>query len=1376
MSSGPTPPGSVSGAPTTYKVEDGDTLFTIALSRGLDYDAVLKLNPSVGPSGAVKPGEILRLPSAGPSDADEWTRRSDVPEIGQGETVEEDAEDAGSKDSLGEAPPPASSSDAFGVPAFTPTGVPPVVDTVAKAEAAEMMEAPREEEEKEEEKGKKEEEKGEKEEEKGKKEEEKGKKEEEEADASLSAAWDRSDAEAAVQPGSGARFFAAPDGAPRPAPPPNHRRPNKIFQNTRSTGPPDRQRELLQQRQQFLQDQRRRRQSGMDGGGIGRVAAAAVEGARGAVESISKQYSKSRSESTNDLKRISANLESSIGINPGSAHGKLQEVQDGIRNLVESVMCTFQQVPRLSVTSEDKVKADRDAARKAKTQDPEKERRATLNKRAKEVTDERSLALPFFPKQLSDTEVQNRAKHGSALASTSGKKAGSNAFVKGAFVGAVAVNLVPAIKPVVAFLRDPDRIITVKEKTKAARGWARAAAAVTGEALNGKVGVARGVKWDGAHLVLAIRLPGELECMSATAEDGTDGAEDEEILGAADVALDEHTCRRLDLPARIGPAWSYAHLVTPESMATKKAAVRKVAAAARRWLREVPRALKARLPRRAHAGVAAGAGGAEAGGVDAEATEETGEGVTTAAAAEEDKAEVESRAVKAKQQAETEAKARAAKEKAEAEAKAAAEAQAKAAAEAQAKAAAEAQAKAAAEAQAKAAAEAQAKAAAEAQAKAAAEAQAKAAAEAQAKAAAEAQAKAAAEAQAQAQAARDREQANAEARAEREKAEAEAEVAREKAEAEAKADREKVVAEAKAAMEKAEAEAKAAALATAEAEARAEAAAKSPAPIESPDPTTPDKNQQVTPDSVTPPRAHRRMNGAADGSNDSPEVTPRTAAAVGLNMVTPDPTPRGKSSADRAGHQSSPSLDFSEMLSPRGKDDKLGYNDCMLLIQKLQGRKEALWKSYAQLEQLEGREAKMENFQILHTTPRNSEIASTPSRDDPASPGGSASKRPSFVPPLELHKVPGFAGEETAEATESRSPADGPVPAADSPMSPTRRRDREMLKSAQVVTNGIRSFNALSDGEPNGDSASEGAIAAAVESGDATPEMVEHVERLNRECAVLEGRLQYRSDNQAKELERTRAEREAKTKALERAEVEVAEMRKMLEASGRSRDEDAAAGAELTRKSDVAAAAAADVAAAVAAEKQAEAALAHQKRVKKSIWHFTMSLKRRAVLGWLFELDEAHRRRRLLRKALARMKLRTLSSSFEAWVEFQRRAKDVRLERRVAELEKRAAEAEAAEAAARAARDAAARVAAETAELVAAAERREAEARREVAELRSAQNTPRGGPESQPGSTATTPRGSKKSSFTTRMMRAFSSSKSSKSGSTTPRSGNVTPR
>jgi len=55
----------------------------------------------------------------------------------------------------------------------------------------------------------------------------------------------------------------------------------------------------------------------------------------------------------------------------------------------------------------------------------------------------------------------------------------------------------------------------------------------------------------------------------------------------------------------------------------------------------------------------------------------------------------------------------------------------------------------------------------------------------------------------------------------------------------------------------------------------------------------------------------------------------------------------------------------------------------------------------------------------------------------------------------------------------------------------------------------------------------EGAAAGA----DMTPGMIRRLETLTRECAVLEGRLQFRSDNQIKELEHARAERVAMTQA-----------------------------------------------------------------------------------------------------------------------------------------------------------------------------------------------------------------------------------------------------
>ena len=112
------------------------------------------------------------------------------------------------------------------------------------------------------------------------------------------------------------------------------------------------------------------------------------------------------------------------------------------------------------------------------------------------------------------------------------------------------------------------------------------------------------------------------------------------------------------------------------------------------------------------------------------------------------------------------------------------------------------------------------------------------------------------------------------------------------------------------------------------------------------------------------------------------------------------------------------------------------------------------------------------------------------------------------------------------------------------------------------------------------------------------------------------------------------------------------------------------------------------------------------------------SLKRRALLAWVLELDEATRRKRLLRKALARMRMRTLSDSFEGWLEFRRKAKEQRLERKVAELERRAAAAGQPRSRRRGTGTARGGRPRDKAAALAEAEAREAEARHEVATIR----------------------------------------------------------
>ena len=122
---------------------------------------------------------------------------------------------------------------------------------------------------------------------------------------------------------------------------------------------------------------------------------------------------------------------------------------------------------------------------------------------------------------------------------------------------------------------------------------------------------------------------------------------------------------------------------------------------------------------------------------------------------------------------------------------------------------------------------------------------------------------------------------------------------------------------------------------------------------------------------------------------------------------------------------------------------------------------------------------------------------------------------------------------------------------------------------------------------------------------------------------------------------------------------------------------------------------------------------------RKAIRHLSSSLRRRALLAWVLYLDEATRRRRLLRRAATKMRLRLASAAFESWLEYARMRRESRAERKLRDLQKRAEQAEALEMEARRAKAAAAAKAAETASLVADAEAREARARREVEAMRS---------------------------------------------------------
>ena len=140
-------------------------------------------------------------------------------------------------------------------------------------------------------------------------------------------------------------------------------------------------------------------------------------------------------------------------------------------------------------------------------------------------------------------------------------------------------------------------------------------------------------------------------------------------------------------------------------------------------------------------------------------------------------------------------------------------------------------------------------------------------------------------------------------------------------------------------------------------------------------------------------------------------------------------------------------------------------------------------------------------------------------------------------------------------------------------------------------------------------------------------------------------------------------------------------------------------------------------------QKQLEELTEREKEIKlkfarKAVRHLSQQLKRRAVLAWVLYLDAAVKERRILKKCAMRMKMRTTSSAFEAWLEYGRLRREHRAEKRVRELQKRAADAEKLEMEARKMKAAAAAKAAETASLVADAEAREQAARAEVDELK----------------------------------------------------------
>ena len=328
--------------------------------------------------------------------------------------------------------------------------------------------------------------------------------------------------------------------------------------------------------------------------------------------------------------------------------------------------------------------------------------------------------------------------------------------------------------------------------------------------------------------------------------------------------------------------------------------------------------------------------------------------------------------------------------------------------------------------------------------------------------------------------------------------------------------------------------------------------------------------------------------------------------------------------------------------------------DYDLAIVKLEGRRQSLFEEYARLERSEGRDARSEDFDLLAAAGSESGSGSGPGpgpgESANANGGGGVasldpprrSARPAFVPKLSLA---GLGGGEAEAQTESRGGggAGGEASTAPAPPEPpagTGTGSGSSIERVAAEMEALRASGAVSE--------------RLVRLRDPAAEEKATIERLHRECAVIEGRLKFRHDARRRRL----ADAEAREEANRRA------------------------------------------------------------RLAKAARHLSLSLRRRALLGWVLELDAAQRRRRILRKAATRMRLRTTSRAFEAWLEFRRLRAEARAERRMRELEARAAAAAEAEAEARRAKEEAAEAAARAAALVADAEEREARARAEAAELR----------------------------------------------------------
>ena len=396
-------------------------------------------------------------------------------------------------------------------------------------------------------------------------------------------------------------------------------------------------------------------------------------------------------------------------------------------------------------------------------------------------------------------------------------------------------------------------------------------------------------------------------------------------------------------------------------------------------------------------------------------------------------------------------------------------------------------------------------------------------------------------------------------------------------------------------------------------------------------------------------------------------TTPIATTPTATTPTATTPTPASSSTPRASRAPARVDATIASVVTPRRTDagdrTDVGEEPTMeeydLAIVKLEGRRQSLFEEYARLERSEGRDARTEDFRLLAGSGSGSTSGFASGGNPRVNGGGGVasldpprqSARPAFVPKLSLA---GLGGGGTEAHTESRGGADASGAAGRATDRTADYRTVDNRTADEPSSGGSSIERVAAEMEALRDGGARGVVSASVRLPDPAAEEKATIERLHRECAVIEGRLKFRHDERRRRL----ADAEAKEETNRRA------------------------------------------------------------RLAKATRHLSISLKRRALLGWVLELDAAQRRRRLLRKATTRARLRTTSRAFETWLEFRRLRAEARAERRLRELEARAAAAAEAEAEARRAKEEAAEAAAKAAALVAEAEEREARARDEAAQLR----------------------------------------------------------